>query len=130
MLIKYSIFFFASFLFLILTACDRECTYSYYLKNKSTDNIRLTFLGDTWKEYNIPANSEQLILVEPGLNEPNDMEYRDTMIALSFFKPMKNDTIPSVTNFNRRDKWVYEVVSNSHTSYAAKYTAVITDDDF
>jgi hypothetical protein len=134
---KYSIFLYVTVLFLVLTACDYKCDYSYVVKNRSSGSIKLTVEGHydsngdlTQQEFNIPVNSEQILFIDKWINDPYDREIRDTMTAFKTIEVVKDDTVRCVSDFKKREKWEYVVTSSKHPPYGAKYTAEVSDNDF
>jgi hypothetical protein len=135
---KFSIFFYLGIciIFFILTACEYECNYSYVVSNKTTGSIHLTVEGEgEWSgsisgEFDIPKNSEKILLIDQTIHRPYDKENHDTIKVFTIFEVVKNDTVPCISDFKKRNKWIYVVTSEKHHPYGAKYTAEVSDDDF
>ena len=122
-----------SMLLLTLAACVYDTTFSYLVINKSSAPIKISFEGKDEDEVEshqtvIPPNSEQIIFIEKDLVQYD--RFDSTMYIFTYFDVVKNDTVPSVSDFKMRDKWMYVVTNSNYKSFAAKYTAEITDADF
>lgn len=103
-------------LFIIaLAGCDYFSVYSYILKNNTqfplTVNVSRLYGNDT--TVLCEPDSEKIIFVKHSLTVAFDREDKDTLLNVQKLEVLKNDTIHSVTDFRKRDEWLFEKLPQS-----------------
>jgi hypothetical protein len=113
---------------MMLAGCDYYSDYSYILKNNTQHPLvlNLEWQCDGDSTFQLPPSSEKLIYVDHSLTIATDRQVYDTLRGWLKFELFKNDTIPAITNFRKRNEWTFEILGKTQ----AKYTAEVNDSDF
>jgi hypothetical protein len=120
------------FLTCILTSCDYEAQLSYQVKNNTTETIKVistnTYIKTSSDTFLISPNDQATIAVNgQGLSRvSNYKEKNEKLRSFSKMDIFKNDTIKSITDCLKTERWIYDEKDN----HSAVYTLTVSSTDF
>lgn len=121
------------FIIFLLSSCDIETQTDFYIHNRTNDTLKIkysTYTVDNGALQNyqiIPGESFYITYLKDRTGHSGVPDYyTNEMTVFTSLQVFKQDTIPSITNFLSRSKWIWTKLSKQ----SAKYDLNIYDSDF